>query len=307
LSEKSSNEKRRALGRGLAALLPSSGVPVGDPADTSTGPFRLVPLTSVKPNPEQPRKVFSGDELGELASSIRERGIVQPLVLRRLGGGSGRAIKSPEYQIVAGERRWRAAGLAGLSEVPAIVREYDDLAALEVALIENIQRQDLDPLEEAHAFSVLIDEHGQTQEQIARAVGKSRSAVANSLRLLRLPDGVMPFVADGSLTAGHARALMTIGDESSMVALASEIKSRGLSVRDSERRARRLARDKSAQSRDDNSEDLRPRSEIEVERRLARSLGTRVGLKMGKAGGGRIEIDFHSLDQLDDLLSRFSA
>ncbi len=276
------NGPRKALGRGLAALIPSNSATAQSPG------LRLLPIERVIPNKSQPRKHFDEAALAELSQSIATQGVLQPLVVRRRG---------EQYEIVAGERRWRAASKAGLHEIPALVKELTDREVLQVALIENIQRQDLDPIEEAEAYGRLLREYGLTQEQLALAVGKSRVTITNSLRLLKLPEAVLAMLADGRLTAGHARALMTAGDDVLVARLAKEIAERRLNVRETERLARQLAdaqKPKKAQAQ-------KTPSETQVEERLMRALGTKVRLHHRK-GKGRIEISFHSLDELDRLL-----
>jgi ParB family chromosome partitioning protein len=277
------NNPRKALGRGLAALIPQT------PSNPAPG-LRALPIERIHPNRGQPRKVFDEASLEELAQSIQARGILQPVVVRRRGD---------DYELVAGERRWRAAARAGLQQVPAIVKELSDADALQVALVENLQRQDLDPLEEAEAFSRLVQDHGLSQEELAIAVGKSRSAVSNSLRLLKLPKPVLEMLADGRLTAGHARALMTMASEPAMLDLASTVVARGMSVREAERHARSLTQ-KPKQKREQSP------AEINVEERLQRSLGTKVRLRH-RQGKGKIEIFYHSIDQLNDLLNRIDC
>lgn len=280
---------RKALGRGLAALIPPS--PPSE-AGSDTG-LRLLPVERVKPSKAQPRKNFQPESLDELAASIKEQGVLQPIVVRRSDGG---------YEVVAGERRWRAACRAGLHEIPAVVKEYSDQAALQVALIENLQREDLDPLEEASAYHRLLGDYKLSHEQVASAVGKSRSAVTNSLRLLKLPEKVLTQLASGGLTAGHARALMTLADEKALTKLANEIVQRGLSVREAEHSARQIKR---APKNKASASKPTP-AERDVEESLQKALGTRVRLRQ-RAGKGRIEIHFHSLDHLDALLAQLTA
>ncbi len=274
---------RKALGRGLAALIPAAVAGAGHSG------LRSLPIEKVHPNTTQPRKTFDAETLSELSASIAAQGVLQPIVVRRRGS---------EYEIVAGERRWRAAAQAGLHEVPAIVKELSDTEALQVALIENIQRQDLDPLEEAEAYGRLMREHGFTHETLAAAVGKSRVAITNSLRLLKLPESVLGMLARGELTAGHARALMMVPDAATMQKLAKDVSTRKLSVREAERLARSVA------SAREVGEDKRGTpSEQRVEEQLQRELGTKVRLKH-RQGRGRIEIYFHSADELEGLLAK---
>lgn len=291
------NQPRKALGRGLAALIPSAGVgnpvgPAAQPLSASANGLRVLPIERVIPNKTQPRKVFAEEALSELASSIAEKGVLQPIVVRR---------KGENYEIVAGERRWRASSRAGLHEIPAIVKEFSDSEALQVALIENIQRQDLDPIEEAEAYGRLITDYDLTQDDVALAVGKSRVTVTNALRLLKLPANVLAMLADGRLTAGHARALLSVTSNSHQEKLAHDVATRKLSVRDTERLARQLAKDTKPAAK---SDDKKP-SETSVEERLMRALGTKVRLKH-RNGKGRVEISFHSLDQLDALLEKLT-
>jgi ParB family transcriptional regulator, chromosome partitioning protein len=273
---------RKVLGRGLAALIPSAA-----PTTPQSPGYRVLPIERVQPTRTQPRKTFDEAALEELAASIKKQGVLQPIVVRRRGDS---------YEIVAGERRWRAASRAGLHEVPAIVKELSDGDALQIALIENIQRQDLDPLEEAAAYGRLLEEYGFTQEQLAEAVGKNRATIANSLRLMKLPQIVQELLATGQLTAGHARALMTLEDESRLVKLAREVVERRLSVRETEHLARGLVKKPKAKSAVSRSPAV-----ANVEDRLQRSLGTKVRLAERK-GKGKIEIFFHSLEELDRLL-----
>jgi ParB family transcriptional regulator, chromosome partitioning protein len=275
---------RKALGRGLAALIPSAA-----PSAATSAAQKTVPIERVRPNREQPRKYFDEQALAELADSIREHGVLQPIIVKRAG---------EEYSIVAGERRWRAAALAGLHEVPAIIKDLTPVETLEVALIENLQRQDLDPLEEAAAYGRLMKEHGLTQDHLANRLGKSRAAVANTIRLLKLPEALLNMLADGRLTAGHARALMTVRDDDLMVKLAHDTLERALSVRELERAAR-LAKHHATDKKTQKVQ--KTPAEITVEERLQRRLKTKVRLHHRK-GKGRIEIFFHSLDELDQLL-----
>ena len=282
--------KRKALGKGLSALLP---VPEGAPAAflaTGPGPAQ-VPLDSLDPNPFQPRSALDEARLAELAGSIRESGMVQPILVRRVG---------ERYQIIAGERRWRAARQLGLATVPVTVREVPDERLLELALVENIQREELTPLEEAQAFHRLQDEFHLTQEEVARRVGRERSTIANTLRLLRLPHELRELLAGGRLDAGHARALLALDRVDDQVALGREASRKGLSVREVERRAAllRAPRKGGARRRDPNTR--------AAEERLRAALGARVQIsRRGK--GGTLRIPFASeaeLDRLFELLLR---
>jgi ParB family chromosome partitioning protein len=249
-----------------------------------------VAIEKVQPNDRQPRTHFDAQALDELAQSIRENGILQPILVRRAGD---------EYQIVAGERRWRAAQRAGLHEVPVIVKELDESTAFALALIENIQRQDLNAIEEAQAYERLIDEHEFTQEALAQRVGKDRSTITNSLRLLKLPERVRNFVVQGQLSMGHARALLGLEDEKQIEKAAIELVHNGGSVRDAEKLVARLKA-----GDDGKPAKKQPTAEaIALVDTLQSALGTRVRL-IETQGKGRIEIDFHSLDELDRLVDR---
>ncbi len=283
-------DKRRALGRGLAALIPQTS---SDLQSQGAPGLKFVGIERIKPSKAQPRKTFDKERLAELADSIKVHGILQPIIVRKLGN---------DYELVAGERRWRASSLAGLQEIPVIIKELTNASTLEVALVENVQRADLDPLEEASAYNRLAEDHGRTQEEIALAVGKSRAAVANTMRLLKLPDTLMAMLADGRLTAGHARAVMTLDDEADMVRLAHDTIKRRASVRDTESRAKMMKRSKTAANK------LGPKTspaERSVTDRVTRALGTKVEIKQRK-GKGKLEIYFHSLDQLDEILNRIA-
>jgi ParB family chromosome partitioning protein len=285
-------EQRRGLGRGLSALLGEA-----DPAtEGATGEAEggVIPIELIGANPRQPRREFAEEELEELAASIRERGVLQPILVRPAPGEGGR------YQIVAGERRWRAAQRAGLRDIPAVVRDLDDLKTLEIAIIENVQRVDLNAIEEAFGYRDLIDQFGRTQEEIAGIVGKSRSHVANAIRLLGLPESVQTALRAGRLTAGHARALAAAPDPA---ALADEVLSRGLNVRQAEALARsaqapkRPAAPGAAPAKDADTRAL--------EEDLGEALGLRVDIS-DRGGAGELRIRYASLEQLDDLCRRLT-
>jgi len=243
----------------------------------------LVPLDSISPNPFQPRDGFAEAEIEELARSISQNGVLQPLVVRRHGHG---------YQLIAGERRWRAARMAKLERVPVIVREASDMEALELALVENLQREDLNPLEEARAYRRLIDEFGLSQEEIARRVSKSRSAVANALRLIGLPEAIQAEIRAGRLSGGHARAIAG-APPAAQIALARQVMAQRLSVRETERLVRRAA----SKMEGDRSA---------LEDRLRRALGTKVRIVARSNGSGRVEIEYYSLDELQGLIDRLA-
>ena len=281
----------RGLGRGLGALL-------GDAAlQTQEGGSVLLPIAQVEPGLKQPRKRFDEETLADLAESIRLHGILQPLTVRRLASGY--------YQIIAGERRWRAAKLAGLSEVPAIIVEADDRKVMELGLIENLQREDLNPMEEAMGYQALIEEYGLTQEEAARRVGKSRPAVANALRLMALPDAIRALVEEGKLSAGHARALLSVPDSTSQKKLAQKVVAEGLSVRQTEALAKRLAREREGLEEHGGEKPVDP---MKLYRdAAAKELSTRWGRKVSITMGpkkGKLEFEFYNDEDLTELLDR---
>ncbi len=279
---------KRRLGRGLAALIGEMDQPpqVDEPR-TPVNPDRMVPIEHIARNPRNPRRQFDEGDLQDLASSIRQHGIVQPVVVRSV---------DDRFEIIAGERRWRAAQLAGLHEIPVIVRDVDDRTALEIAIVENVQRADLNPLEEALGYDQLIAEYGYTQNDLGGIIGKSRSHVANSLRLLKLPDPVRGMLASGELSAGHARALITTSDP---VALARTIVAKGMSVRDAERLAQN---DIKAQSQPQAASrgDQKDSDTLALERSLSDALGLDVSISH-KGGAGQLRISYRSLEQLEDI------
>lgn len=280
------------LGRGLNALLGEMGreTPVGADGPSATG-MRMLPVGSLTPHPGQPRRRFDDAQLEELAGSIAARGMIQPIVVRPHGH---------DYQIIAGERRWRAAQRAHLHEVPVIVRTLDDSQVLEIALIENIQRQDLNAIEEAQAYQRLAQDFGHTQEALAGIVHKSRSHIANLLRLLDLPEPVQARVVDGSLSMGHARALLGARDVES---LAEQVVARGLSVRETEKLAREAKRTGTMAARERQGPDA---DIAALERQLADLLGVPVRVNHG-ASGGTLTLGYSTLDQLDMLCQRLTG
>ena len=286
--------KRRALGRGLAALIPGGAADVDEaPRAPARRDFFQAPIEDVHPNPDQPRKLFDEARLAELAQSIREAGIIQPLVVRERAGGG--------FWLVAGERRWRAAQRAGLHEVPVVVREANDGKAFELALIENLQRADLNPIEEAEAYQHLADELGQTQEQIAERVGKDRATVANALRLLKLPPAVRALVESGALSMGHARALLALDAPAAIEAAARKVVAEALSVRATEELVRCAREERPARP----GAPVKSASVKDLEERLTRALGARVRVDdRGGGKGGKIEIRYGDLDELDRLLEQ---
>lgn len=285
------------LGRGLSALMADVAA---EPEVTAERPRRadqMVPVEKIFPNPDQPRRHFTKERLDDLANSIREKGVIQPLILRK------NPRDEDTFEIVAGERRWRASQQAQLHEVPAIIREYNDTEALEVAIIENIQRADLNAIEEAQGYRDLMNRFGHTQEKVSEALGKSRSHIANLLRLLNLPDEVQDMVVEGALTAGHARALVTAEDP---VGLGKQIAAKGLSVRDAERLAK--GPKPAVKTR-------KPSVKVEKDadtRALEGDLSAAMGMKVTidhKAGGesGVVTIRYADLDQLDDICGKLSS
>ena len=278
---------RRPLGRGLDALLPDLEVRDGDSV-------RSIACLSIEPNPEQPRRSFDPEALEELAASIRVHGVLQPVIVRRNG--------PDRYQLVTGERRLRAAGMAGLAEVPAIVREFSDAEMAEIALVENLQREDLNALEEAQALQRLVSEFGLTQEELAQRLGRSRPAVANSLRLLQAGPAVRQALASGELSAGHARALLAVGDTVGQAALAKRVLASGMSVRETERLVQRSVagvgprRREEAAARESDGPEWRA-----AEARLQEALGTRVRIH-GSMRQGVVEIAFFGPGDLERLL-----
>jgi ParB family transcriptional regulator, chromosome partitioning protein len=293
-------EQKRGLGRGLSALMADIAAP--ETPDAQRTADRMVPVERVHPNPDQPRRSFTPDQLQELAESLRERGIIQPLIVRP------HPEKSEHYQIVAGERRWRAAQMAQLHEVPVLVRDYDDPTVLEVAIIENIQRADLNSVEEAAAYRQLMDRFGHTQDKLAAALGKSRSHIANTLRLLSLPDDVLALVRQGSLSAGHARALIGLPNPGQ---LARTVVARNLSVRETERLAKAGA---DGGNRRPGSGPRKRGQDVEkdadtraLENDLAAALGLGVVITHGPGGAdGEITLRYRDLDQLDDICRRLT-
>lgn len=250
----------------------------------------LIDLDRISPNRNQPRERFDPDELEDLAASIRTAGVLQPVLVRTLGNG--------QFELIAGERRLRAARLAGLERIPALTQEAGEEESLELALIENIQRQQLNPIEEARAFSTLMDRHGLTQEAVAEKVGRKRSSVANTLRLLRLPDPVQEMIRENSLTSGHAKALLSLSSETDILAAAERIVSGEVSVRAAEAIAREKVKPTGGRSQDNKAVDPNVH---DAELRLQRALGTKVRIKGADKGKGRIEIDFYTTEELERL------
>ncbi|WP_242219054.1 ParB/RepB/Spo0J family partition protein [Shinella zoogloeoides] len=284
------NSKRR-LGRGLAALIGEMDqLPAADVGSQSTvNPDRLVPIEFVGRNPRNPRRYFDESELQDLASSIRQHGIVQPVVVR--------TIADNRFEIIAGERRWRAAQLAGLTDIPVIIRDVDDRTALEIAIVENVQRSDLNPLEEAMGYELLIADHGYTQNDLGEIIGKSRSHVANSLRLLKLPEPVRDMLASGTLSAGHARALIPTSDPT---ALAKTIVAKGMSVRDAERIAQNDIKAQVDPTPVQGRKEEKDTDTLALERTLSDVLGLEVSVNH-KGNGGHLRIAYKTLEQLEEI------
>ena len=276
---------QKGLGRGLGALL-------GDFQEESVekSPYQQLPIHKVEPNPHQPRQDFDEEELQNLADSITEHGVVQPLTVREVAGGY--------YQIIAGERRWRAARLAGLTQVPAVIIEADDKKTMELALIENLQRQDLNPVEEALGYQVLMDEYGMTQEETAKRVGKSRPTVANALRLMQLCPEVLEQVRSGALSAGHARAVLTLKDAQKQQQAAQKIVALGLSVRQAELLCKTMNK---ASTATQQTITLAVDYVAECEKSLSKRLGRGVKIINGKRKG-KFELEFYGQEDLQNLL-----
>ena len=284
---------RKRLGRGLAALIGEIDRPTA-PEEQNMAADGKVPIEFLSPNPKNPRRHFGDADLTDLAQSIREHGVVQPVVARPSPTQAGR------YEIIAGERRWRAAQRAGLTEIPIIVRDVNDRTALELAIIENVQRTDLNPVEEALGYQQLIDDHGYTQADLGNVIGKSRSHVANTLRLLKLPDVIRDMLVDGALSAGHARTLVTAQDPAG---LAKQIVEEGLSVRQAEALAQMPAsgtppKAKPAQGGSDKDADT-----LALEKLMTDTIGMIVTIEH-KGKGGAIRVNYRSLEQLDELCRR---
>ena len=283
--------KEKGMGKGLSALLGEDFS-----ADFST-PSSTLPLSQIESYQNQPRKSFDPEKLEELAESIRQHGVIQPLTVRKLASGY--------YQIIAGERRWRAARLAGLEEIPAVVIEADDQKAMELAMIENLQREDLNPIEEAEGFRVLVETYGMTQEQAAEKVGRSRSAVANALRLLDLNVSIQKLVEDGQLSAGHARALLPLSPSLRTKAVAAIVKE-GLNVRQTEKLVKSLL----ARGRETSAPEKKPSQEVDYAAEAAKSLSARLGRACRISQGrkkGKIEIEYYGMDDLNDLLEALES
>lgn len=291
--------KQFGLGKGLGALIPEPEIAfaAGEGLDEAGG-VRTIPLSKLRPNPDQPRRSFDEAALAELANSLKSHGVIQPIVAEDAGDGS--------FIIVAGERRYRAAKMAGLTELPVIVRSFDPQKRLEIALIENVQREDLNPVEEAEAYRSLMSLGGRSQEEVADAVGKSRSAVANALRLLKLPEPMLSALRDGNLTAGHARAILSVIDPGRRELLFTRIVAEGISVREAEAAAAELNAPPARRGEEAKRPEKPKEPEIlAVEERLIEALGTKVSIK-GDARKGTISIEYYSLEDLERILDTLS-
>ncbi len=278
-------KKKSGLGKGLDALFIDNAV------ETATGSSVKLGINEIEPNRAQPRKTFDEAALEELSQSIATHGIIQPLLVRPLTDGS--------YQLIAGERRWRAARMAGLTEVPVVIREMTDSEAMELALVENLQREDLNPIEEAKGFQLLMETYALTQEQAAERVGKSRPAVANAMRLLTLPEDIIAMVERGDLSAGHARALVPLTDDAAAMAIAQEIVKKGLSVRETERLVKTLLNDRPKREKRQKKRDV---FFDEVELSVSQALGRKAKVFLSAGGKGTIEIEFFGKDDLAKLV-----
>ena len=285
---------KKGLGKGLDSMIPEkkTKAELKEVADKS---FIEVKISEIDPNIGQPRKSFNEDELLELAESIKIHGVIQPVILTKRG---------KRYELIAGERRWRAAKLAGLAKIPALVREYTDKEIMEVSLIENIQRQDLNPVEEAEAFNNLIDEYKMKQDDLAERVSKSRSAITNALRLLKLDEKVKAMLAEGLITTGHERALLAVEDKDKQQQLATKIFDEKLSVRETEKLVKALSEGKENKKEEKTSEKLVYRK---LEDSLKSILGSKVSIKSKQGGKGKIEIDYYSMEELDRITELFAT
>ncbi len=280
-------KKKNGLGKGLDALFFDNAI------DESTGGTVRLGINEIEPNRDQPRKTFDEQALLELAQSIADHGVLQPLLVRPLADGS--------YQLIAGERRWRASRMAGLSEVPVVIREMSDSEAMELALVENLQREDLNPIEEARGFQLLMETYALTQEQAASRVGKSRPAVANAMRLLALPDDVIAMVETGTLSAGHARALLGLPKSEDILPLAKQVVAKGLSVRETERLVRLSVKDKPAEKRVKKRDTFYDEAELA----FSEALGRTAKVFLSSGGKGTVEIEFFGKEDLGRLLQLF--
>jgi ParB family chromosome partitioning protein len=299
-----STEKPRRLGRGLEALLASRGAePAAAATATETSALRTIPIGQIRPNPFQPRQEFKPEDLADLEASLRATGLLQPITVRPSPTGQG-------FELIAGERRYRAATRIGWTEIPAIVKEIDDQTLLTLALVENLQRADLNPIEEAEGYQRLISEFALTQQQVADLVGKDRTTITNALRVLTLPAAVRRMIQDGQLTQGHARALLVLGNERAMSDMAREIITHGLSVREVERRARESTEKapRAGKPRTETAESPFKTAEVRrIEDQLRRHFQTDVQIALTERQKGEIRLAFYSLDDFERLLEALGA
>ncbi len=282
--------KNTGLGRGLEAIFL-------DNTAEENGGVTMMRLSEIEPNPDQPRKDFDPEALSQLAESIATHGLIQPIIVRSTGSGE-------YYEIIAGERRWRASKLAGLTEVPVIIMELDDQKAAQVAIIENVQREDLNAIEEAMAYRSLIEDYGMTQEELSRQIGKSRSAVANTLRLLELPDEVMAQVKEGTISAGHARALLALRNAARILGAASAVANKDLSVRETEALVKKLNR---IEKELNDPKPVNDEPIVDYTAELAKKMTARLGRKVvisGKGNSRKLEISFSDDNELDELVNK---
>lgn len=283
--------KKSGLGRDFNSLFEDNYI------DTKKNPAEMIRITDIEPNPEQPRKAFDETELASLSASIAEYGLLQPILVTESN------IMAGTYRIIAGERRWRASMMAGLDEIPCVIFDGDELAAAQVALVENIQRQDLNPIEEAMGYRALIERFGMTQENVSLKIGRSRPAITNALRLLELPDEVLPLVAEGKLSAGHARTLLGLNDKELIPMVADRVISEGLSVRALEAEVKKYNKPIIKSTKPEKPIDEQTTVYMEqLERRAVQLSGRRIKIKDAGAGKRRIEIDFDDTDDLSELL-----
>lgn len=287
---------KRGLGKGLSALIPSKKADAPAGVIHPEGVERLLKILDIKPNRFQPRRIFREGQLAELMNSIREKGVIQPVIVRRSGQG---------YELIAGERRLRASQKLGLEKIPALIRQANDQESLEIAIIENLQREDLNPMEEARGYQDLARKFGLTQEQVSQKVGRDRSTVANSLRLLTLPDEIQQMLESGRLTAGHARSLLAVDDRRRQLSLAQLIAGKGLSVREAESLARGEASSKGGRR------EARPARSLDqhltnIQNEIQRALGTRVRLVPKGKAKGRIEVEYYSSGDLERILGKLN-
>ena len=284
---------KKGLGKGLDSMIPEKKTKAEIKADADNSLVE-VKISEIDPNIGQPRKKFDEDELLELAESIKIHGVIQPIIVTKRG---------KRYEIIAGERRWRASKLAGLTKIPAVIREYTDKEIMEVSLIENIQRQDLNPIEEAVAFKNLIDEYKMKQDDLAERVSKSRSAITNALRLLKLDDKVKAMLAEGLISTGHARALLAVEDKSKQQILATRIFDEKLNVRETEKLVKQILENKESKKEKKSSEKLIYKK---LEDSLKSIIGSKVSIKSNDNGKGKIEIDYYSIEELDRITELLS-